>query len=654
MSDSHPSRNAPCPCGSGKRYKHCHGRAAAEAAQGPVADAAEALFRTGNEAHAHGRHAEAVELFERALQRAPAHAGLLNNLGLALEAAGRVADAQSRFRAAVALAPAAFEPLANLAQNLYRQKRYGSALAQFDALCARFEVQAASIHANRGVCQLQAGDVDAAERSLRAALALERRSANLYCDIGFLYTRQKRFAEAAAAFERALALEPDLALAASWLLFCRQNVADWRDFDALRARVLANARTMESHAAQSSSPFNLQTICDDPALQRIAARSSMRNHLVAYPAKPARPHAGPLRLGFVSFDVYDHPVGRLIVDLVERLDRARFEVTVYALGAAREEDPIRRRLRAAASAWRDSATLNADQLADTIRLDRIDVLFDLAGFTGWPLVDVFLRRPAPLQINFLGYTGTLGSPAYDCIVTDRHCIDAAAATHYVERPLYVGPCYLPSDSKRALDPTPIARAQYALPDGAFVLCAFGATYKILPEVFAGWMSLLARHPRCVLWLRAGGSEIDTRLRAAAQAHGVDPDRLVFAPTEPAPRYLARFRLADVFLDTVPFGSHTSVNDALYAGLPVLTVNGASFAGRASASQVLAAGLPQLVARDLDDYRHIAARMIDEPATLRALTAQLGARPAPLFDMARYAERFGAAVQAAWQERCAPL
>jgi predicted O-linked N-acetylglucosamine transferase (SPINDLY family) len=641
MSAPPPSRNAPCPCGSGKRYKHCHGASAADASN----DAA-ALFDRGNAAHAEGRLDDAITHFEDALRQAPAHGGLLNNLALALEDAGRLGDAEARFRAALAASPQSFEPLANLAQNLYKQKRYAAALEFFDRLAARGDVRAATLFANRGVCHIHAGDHRVAEQSLRAALALEPASSRLHCDLGALYARQQRFAEAAAAFEAALAVEPDLAAAASWLLFCRLNLADWRDFESLRARAIEAAARTETHPVLSSSPFNLQVVCDDPALQRITAESWMRNRSDAGRFIARRKAPGPLRLGFVSMDFGAHPVGRLLVDLLARLDGERFHVTAYAVGV-RDEDSIRTRLRESIARWRESTVLNAEALAETIRADDIDVLFDLAGYTGLPLTDVFTRRPAPMQVNFLGYTGTMGSPAYDWIVTDRHCVGAEDAQHYTERPLYVDPCYLPSDSQRTLDAGPMSRADYGLPRDAIVLCAFAGTYKILPDLFGAWMRILERHPRTVLWLRDAGEAVDQRLRDAARARGVDAARLAFAPTEPWSRYLARFRLADLFVDTAPFGAHTTVNDALFAGLPVLTIDGGSFAGRASASQVRTAGLPDFIARDLADYQRKADALVADPARLQSAAATLRASAMPLFDMARYAQVFGDTVQAAW-------
>ncbi|MBS0326049.1 MAG: tetratricopeptide repeat protein [Proteobacteria bacterium] len=651
MAEGPVARNAACPCGSGRRYKHCHGR---DGPPPPGADA-EALFHEGNALRAAGRHDDAIERYERALQDAPAHAGLLNNLGLTLLDRNDPVAAEARFRRALASSPESFEALANLALALFAQHRFAAARVLFERALARRPVANASVWGNLAICQARAGARDAAALSFGQAIAVEPGSPELHCNLGALEIERKHFDRAARAFERALALDPGQPWPRSALLFCRQHVADWARFDVLREAEIVAARA-ESHSRtrQGIGPFGFLSICDDASLQRRVAEAWVHAREVrATPRRPLRRgRSGPLRLGFVALEVAaEHPVPRLIVELLERLDRTRFSVTFYTLGAAPGATPPDR-LAAAVDRWVvvPEADADAGAFAARIDADAIDVLFDLDGFTGRSAIEIFARRPAPLQINFLGYTGTLGSDAYDRIVTDRRCIPPAAAASYVERPLYVEPCYLPSDTGRPTE-GPATRAQCGLPDDAIVALALSNTYKILPDVYARWMRLLARHPRVVLWLRDAGAEVNDRLRAEAQRHGIGPSRLAFAPGAPVSRYLARFALADLFLDTVPFGAHTTVNDALWTGLPVLTVNGTSFAGRASASQVSAAGLASLVAESLDDYEAIADSLFAAPARLGELRGMLRSarRQSPLFDTRRYAEAFSDAVLEAWRE-----
>lgn len=611
-----------------------------------VAEDAEALFHLGSLARLDGDHVTALAYLKRARAQAPTHPGVLINLGLALEAVQDLVAAEECFRAAQAAAPDDFEPLANLAQNLYQQRRFDEALGRFNALVDRFEVRVAAILANRGVCAIQTGDYETAAVSYYAALRIDRSSAALHCDLGFLELLRMRHAEAAAFFESALAIDPGNVAASSALLFARQSGFDWRDFEARRNEQLARAQ-----AGAPLAPWSFLAIADAPALQRRVAESwsaGKTRHVSSRSFSTTRADRAT-RFGFVSLGFGNHPVGRLAVDLVERLAKRGFVVSLYAVAAARD-DAIEQRFIDAANRFHRARAWSADRLASQIRDDAIDVLFDLDGLTDRALVELFAMRPAPMQVNFLGYAGTAGTPVYDFIVTDRHCIPEAARQHYVERPLYVDPCYLPSDSRRDAG-AQVSRHEYGLDEDSFVLCALAGGYKILPPLFDAWMQLLSRHARTVLWLRDAADDAKARLRSEAEARGVAADRLVFAPNEPLLRYLARFRLADLFVDTAPLGAHTTVNDALFAGLPVVTIDGESFSARVSASQVVAAGLPGLVARDVADSRRLVEELVEDPAQLlgaKATLARNNAERGGLFDSEAYARRFESAVQAAWR------
>jgi predicted O-linked N-acetylglucosamine transferase (SPINDLY family) len=289
-------------------------------------------------------------------------------------------------------------------------------------------------------------------------------------------------------------------------------------------------------------------------------------------------------------------------------------------------------------------------MAERIRSDRVDLLFDLTGHTGQARPDLFASRAAPVQVNYLGYAGTLGAAYYDFIITDPFSTPPDARSDFVERVCHVGECYLPSDTRRSAGDRPV-RAGYGLPDDAFVLVSQAATYKIVPALFDVWMRLLRSLHDAMLWLRPVDAIAERNLRAEADRRGVDPRRLAFAPSEPLERYLARYALADLYLDTYPFGSHTTVNDALWMGLPVVTVAGRSMASRTSASELRAAALPELVAASIDEYEAIALSLARDRERLRALTARLrgGARATALFDMGRYVQAFEAGVERIWSE-----
>ena len=718
-----PSRNDPCPCGSGKRYKHCHGSGspvvtapapaaptAPDAASDPISAARDAirageleraativerrfghepddlvalkllaeairgsdparsracwerarraapgdpepLFFLGDFRRASGDFAGAIDLFEQALALAPDHPALLTNLGLALENHGDLAAAERCHARALEIAPDDPGAIANLAQIHYHQRRYKEAIPLFRRLARALPDAPAAILANLGVSLRCVGDPAAAEPYLVRATELAPDSPGPWRDLGICRAETDRWGGAALALARAIELDPTDQLSASLLLHACGHECIWDRFDALRRSIVDAVDRPPPGIGHVVSPFSFQAINDDPARERAAAiRHAALAFLAPSPTRPPRrPASGKLRLGFLSPDLNGHPVGRLVVGLIERLDRARFEVHAYDCNGP-QVDGIWRRIRAASDRFRSVPVVDAREVADAIRADGIDVLIDLTGFTGGSNLSILALRPAPVQINYLGYTGTLGSVAVDWIVADAYCIPADLAHTCVERPLRVEPCYMPPCDDRAGD-VAVARSEYGLPDDAVVYAAMSAPYKILPERFDAWMAILRAVSDSVLWMRTLGTVAVRRVHNRAESLGVDPRRLRFAGNEDVPRYLARFRLADLFLDTSPFGSHTTVNDALSAGLPVLTQAGRTFASRASASQVIAAGQPELAAASLQEYVDIAVALGRDRPRLRETSLQLRANRSlkPFFDADAYARAFEAAIERAWAE-----
>ena len=711
------SRNDPCPCGSGKRYKHCHGSATAPveipepppANAGPVeaaraalragraveavaiieasparedVDASrvlgealrsidaqrsracwervlaarpgdpEALFFIGDIQREEGDYRAAVATFEQALAASPDHPALLNNLGLAREKLGDLAAAEGAFKRVLEVSPDDLNALANLAQNYYQQRRYKEAIPLFERLVMRVPGAPAAIWANFGSSMRSVGNLAAAEPHLARATELAPDRPEPWRDLGACRVELYRWGGAALAYGKALDLDPDDLVSASMLLYACGHECVWDRFDALRRRLRDAMAQPAPGEAPLAVPFAVQSFNDDPAAERsLAERWSAHEFLAPSPVRaPRRQGPGKLRVGFLSPDLRGHPVGRLVVGLVERLDRTRFEVCAYST-SKEVDDAIRERIRNACDRFRSFPAVDAREVADAIRSDRVDVLIDLTGHTAGANVSTLSLRPAPVQINYLGYTGTLGNPAVDWIVADAYCIPPGLAGTCVERPLYLEPCYMPPCGDQVDADDSISRSDYGLPEHAIVYAVMSAAYKILPERFDAWMEVLRAVPGSVLWLRTMGGVAARRLHLRAESLGVDPARLLIARNEPVPRYIARYRLADLFLDTWPFGSHTTVNDALFAGLPVLTQAGRTFASRASASQVIAAGLPELVANSLQDYVDGAIALGSDRTRLVELSARLRANRSrlPYFDLDAYARAFEAAVERAWAE-----
>jgi predicted O-linked N-acetylglucosamine transferase (SPINDLY family) len=341
-----------------------------------------------------------------------------------------------------------------------------------------------------------------------------------------------------------------------------------------------------------------------------------------------------------------------MAELFERHDRARFEIYGYSTGRD-DGSPLRARLVSAFDHFIDAQALSHAEAAQRIHDDRIDILIDLKGYTGDSRTEILVNRPAPIQVNSLGYPGTMGADFIDYIIADPTTAPLNHQPFYSEAIVDLPHCYQPNDTQRAISATTPSRAACGLPEEGVVFCCFNGAYKLSPPLFDVWMRLLLASPGGVLWLLVSAEGVKANLRREAEARGVGGERLVFGDVLPLEDHLARHRLADLFLDTAPINAHTTASDALWAGLPVLTILGDSFAGRVAASLVRTVGLPELVAASLADYEAIALELAADPAKLAALKARLATQrgTAPLFDIARYTadlERAYAAMVERWQ------
>jgi predicted O-linked N-acetylglucosamine transferase (SPINDLY family) len=320
-----------------------------------------------------------------------------------------------------------------------------------------------------------------------------------------------------------------------------------------------------------------------------------------------------------------------------------------------DDNPFQRRAKVAFEHFADVSQDSVTEIAQRIREERIAILIDRNGYTLNAREGIFPLRPAPIQINCIGFPGTLGAPWYDYIFTDRFSLPEPLQRFYTERPLYMPHMAFPSDTTRLAAGAPPSRAACGLPEDRFVFCCFNSSYKILPQIFAIWMRLLAAVPNSVLWLLETSAEVRSNLQAEAQRAGIEPARIVFAPVVPVGEHVARNAAADLFLDTYPYGAHTTANDALLAGLPVITCAGETLVSRIAGSQLTAIGLPELITTRFADYEALALKLATHPGLLKSYRHRLAAnrRTTPLFDMARYARDFEDAMLRAWDELGTP-
>jgi protein O-GlcNAc transferase len=613
----------------------------------------EANFHLGNTLRERGELSAANEHYRRALRRAPAHPGVLNNLGLALEASGERDGAETCYRDALAGEPQHADALGNLARLMFEHERFAEAAAAYDRLFANRRQLPPAVWVQRAIAQKGAGDLLSAEASFREAARLSPDDCAMHLNIGTVCSEQHRHEDAEQAWLRALELDPPNLYALSMLAHGRQHRCDWRGLDLIFAEInrLLEAEGADGSARSHTNPFPLLSMPTSPRARLHAARLWAKGFAASRPAQVPAVALAPgerLRVGFVSSDFGEHPMAFLWMECWECLDKGRIETFAYAIRRP-DPGPIGTRIVKSFAHFADVSAESIAQIVSRIRADRINILVDLNGYTRHSRERIFALRPAPVQVNSIGFPGTLGAEWYDYIHVDRFAAPEAMQDYYSERLLHMPGSFYPSDTTRVRTRTPPTRVECGLPERGFVFACFNKPYKILPEMFGIWMRLMQAAPGSVLWLLETSAAAKANLCGEAERAGVDSERLVFAPHVPVGEHVARNAAADLLLDTFPYGAHTTANDALLAGLPVLTCVGEALTSRIAGSQLHAIGLPELVTTSFADYEALALDLARHPEALSSLRTRLAANryTHPLFDMARYARDFTDAMERVW-------
>ncbi|MGE5540329.1 MAG: tetratricopeptide repeat protein [Gemmatimonas sp.] len=599
----------------------------------------QALLNRGKLLSARARHSEALASFDAALRLEPNSAECHYFRGNALAALARYADAIAAYERATKLHPQFAEAHLNRGNALAALGQAEEAIAAFDRAIA-VAPKAAEAHYNRGNALERLGLLEAAAESFGRALALRPEYPEALYNRGLVFRNLRRHDESTADFERLVALSPEYPYALGNLLHSRLQACDWRGYDDLVAAVTAAVRA----GKRADLPFSFLSAGESPADQLACARLYAAARFPAAPEplwRGERYRHDRIRIAYLSADFHDHATARLMVELLERHDRTRFELTAISYGPD-ADSPMRQRLRAAFDRFIDVGGLDDRAAAEQIRHIETDIAVDLKGYTRDARPGILTHRPAPVQATYLGFPGTLGLAAIDYIIADTITIPEAHDSFYEERVVRLPDCYQPTDTRRRAAPAP-TRKDVGLPEGAFVFCCFNNNYKITPAVFDVWMRLLAKVPDSVLWLFTDTPAVARNLRTHAETRGVDPARLVFATHASPAEHLARHELADLFLDTVPINAHTTASDALWMGLPVVTIVGGAFVGRVAASLVTAVGLPELATTSLADYESLALKLATDRVALGDMKARLakGRASSPLFDpdrLRRHLER----------------
>lgn len=595
-------------------------------------DFAPALTNRGDALRKLGRHAESLADYDRALALDPNGLDTLFNKGLSLFALGRLEEAAACNERVLARRPDHLEALFNHGNALRRLGRLAEALASYDRALA-IKPDYLDVAFNRGLALLQLGRHEEALAAYDGVLARRPDDADALNNRGNALRNLHRYDEAVASYDRALAVNPAQDFAFSAAVHLRRMMCDWHDLDRRQAALIDRAQG----AGAASDPFPLLAITDDTAVLQTAARrhwDSRRAGRAPLPSWPAKTRP-KIRLGYLSGDLRLHAIAVQTVELFELHDRSRFDVLAFSYGRD-DGSEMRRRLVRAFDEFHDLAGRGSPEIARHMREREIDILIDLSGYVTDGRAEILEHRAAPVQVHYFGYPGPMGCDAIDYMLVDRFIVPPDRQAHYTETLVYLPDCYMVSDRQRRIAETRPTRAECGLPEDGFVFCSFNNSYKITPPVFDVWMRLLGAVPRSVLWLLGDNRWAEDNLRREAAARGVDPARLVFVPRRPPAEHLARHAHADLLLDTLPYNAHVTASDALWAGLPLITCAGRSFASRVAGSLLHAVGLPELVTETLAGYEALALRLATEPGLLRSVRDRLVANraTAPLFDSVR--------------------
>ena len=591
-----------------------------------------------------GRHAEALASYEAAIAVNGNYAEAYANRGSVFQELQQHEAAVESFGRALALNPALPQVLEGLGVSLHYVGRLEDALAAYNKAIT-LKPDLASSHLKRGLVLTSLQRMDEAIASFDRAIEIDPDYADAYYRRGHWQRLRGRFEVALMDFAVVAHLTPDAEFLPGARLEASLQVCDWSHYDALAKQIAVGIE----NGVRATGPFIVMALTDSARLQQKAARTWVSHFCPPDDSLgPIAPRARPRKLtvGYFSMDLQEHPIARLLAELIEIHDRSRFEVIAFSFGPD-TNDESRQRLVRAFDRFIDVRERSSSEIAALARNLNVDIAIDLGGYTVNNRADIFALRAAPVQVNYLGYLGTMGASYMDYIVADPTVVTPESEGYYSEKIIYLPDTHQVNDRKRRIADKVFTREELGLPANGFVFCCFNTNYKISPTTFAGWMRILKAVPGSVLFLYTNEKTAATNLRARAAQHGIDQHRLIFGERLPAAQYLARFRSADLFLDTYPYTAGTTASDALWAGLPVLTLTGEAFVSRTAASLLSAIGVPELVTSTQEQYEQLAIELASNPRRLAEIRTKIqdNRLTSPLFDTPRFARNLEAAYSA---------
>ena len=588
-----------------------------------------------------GRLEEALASAERARALDPGHAGAWHNRANVLTGLQRMEEALASYDRALTIQPEFFEALHNRGNALNSLKHYEAALASYDRALAIKPDAYARAWTNRGIVLQNLRRFHEAMASFTSALQIEPSDAEALGNRGRLaWVEFRDYDGAVRDLEQAVARDPDFPYVRGYLLHVKKHGGDWEGLEQEVTLIDAGVRAGKPVV----EPFVYQGLNCSPAdLKACATAYAARCHPAAPPLHPKTRLPGKIKVGYVSGEFREQATAYLTAGLYECHDRTEFEIIAFDNGPS-DGSPIRKRLEAGFDKFLGISRLSDAAAAALIAQEGIDILVNLNGYFGESRTGIFAHRPAPIQVNYLGFPGTLGAAYMDYIIADETVIPQGEEQHYTEAVVRLPNSYQVNDSRRPIAEETPSHAACDLPMDGFVFCNFNNSYKLAPEIFARWMAILNAVPGSILWLLEGHPRFAENIRREAEARGVAGNRIIFAPQIRNEKYLARAKLADLFLDNLPYNAHTTASDALWVGLPLITCRGQTFPGRVAASLLQAIGLCELVTEDLDSYQALAVKLASDPRALRSVREKLAHNrlSTPLFDTKDYTKHLEAA------------
>jgi predicted O-linked N-acetylglucosamine transferase (SPINDLY family) len=606
-----------------------------------------------------GRPQDGVGLLGRAADLDPSQPDYRYSHGVVLQMLGDANGAAAAYEATLRVAPSHASAHNNLGVLHQAVGRYDVAVQHFREV-ARLAPDLAAGHFNLANALDELGDHQGTIAALRRAIELEPNRIEFHYNLATTLRHIGDLEGARAGYERARQLDPTHLTTMAQLALVRLQLCDWRGIERLRDELVRPA--LATAGERASTPFVFLVLPIEIGSDELRTLSA--NYGAKRGARPGQRLPAPavrsrerLRIGYVSADFRNHATAHLIRSLFARHDRAAVEVIGYSLGLASPNSLYRQEIERGCDRFVDLGFAADEAAARRIHADGIDIVVDLKGHTQDNRMGLFAYRPAPVQATWLGYPGSTGVDFFDYAIVDKIVAPPADQPFFSEKLVWMPESYQVNDDTQAIAAEAPTRAQCGLPEQGFVFCSFNAAYKVEPAIFSVWMRILAQVPESVLWLFPGSAPTQDHLRREAQSRGIDPQRLVFAPHLRKDQHLARHRHADLFLDTYFCNAHTTASDALWAGVPLLTCPGPTFARRVAASLLSALDLPDLITPDLAAYERLAVSLARDPAALASVRARLTANrtTAPLFDTTRFARHLETAYRMMWDlyERGAP-